>query len=530
MGSHKEVEQSKRVFFGNIAYHLTNPKEILLSLFSTKRGYMFIIGVFILPLLIPFISYGFVFNFFILLLFIIGIFMFLGYIYSDNQSLNLDSRHDKVSTSTFILSSIMLLPFITKRGYLLIIGIFILPSLLPFISYSFIFKWLLLHLFIIAILKVFQYIYSDNRYLIWESKQSPVIELVKILLLLPFTLLNWVGIFTLLVISYFSIILSILFVFYIMALIAIDIYNNKNHLKRELTNISLYVRNKKCDICAQSLRKINYFKVPIGGGNNGAGYVCKSCEMSYSPFLQASFHTLGEVKEHLAYRTSNLSQDFSPEHEFRTINWINNYVDTYSISSRLDPTFLFDFKNHTMVIDGWNYSPYVNSKPDRIYLKDIVECELDIKIFESEVTNVTEEDYHEALRNQTIARIPKLKDTVGDYRLGGVSFSYNGELNDAIIKASEYDSVHAPSFKINEPDEYNQRGDISGFVDTSESPYIKKYHLFYIRLKINHEYFSTIDVRLNAQPLYFNEPEAHYDSYKSIGEEICKYINDYTFT
>lgn len=530
MGSHKELEQSKRFFFGNVASKLTNPKEILLSLFSTKRGYMFIIGIFILPVLIPFISYGFVFQFFVLLLFIIGMFMFFNYIYSDNQSLDWDSRHENASILMFFLSGIMLLPFITTQGYLFIIGIFMLPLLLSFISYSFIFKWLLLHLVIIGVLKAFQYIYSDNKYLVWESRQSPVIELVKILLVLPFTPLNWIGIFTLLVISYFSILLSFLFVFYIVALIAIDVYKNKDHLKKELTRVGSYVRNRKCDICAQSLRQTNYVNVMVEERKSRTGHVCADCEMSYSPFLQTSLHTLREVKEHMAYRTSNLAQVFSAEHEFRTMNWKNNYIDTYSISSRLDPTFLFDPQNHTMVIDSWHHNPKVNSNPDRISLKDIMECKLDISISEAEVTHVTEEDYHEALRNQTIARIPKLKETVGDYRLGGVDLSYNAALNDAIIQASEYDPVYARDSCDNDSDAHKYRGIISGFVDTNESPYIKKYYLFYIRLKVNHEYFSTIDVRLNTHRLYFNESKAYYDAYKSIGQEICQYIEDYRFT
>lgn len=530
MGSHIKVGRLKRFFFGNIASKLTNPEKIFSALFSTRRGYMFIIGIFILPLLVPFISYGFVFQFFMLLLFIIVMFKLFNYIYSSNRYLNLYGRHDTVSAFFDLLSIGMLLLFSTKRGFLLVIGFFILPSLLPFISYGFIFKCMILYLLIAAVMKCIHYIYWDNKYLKWNQKQSPVIELVKLLLVFPFTPLNWLGILTLFIIYYFSVLLFILFVFYIMALIAIDIYENKNLLKRKLTRVSFYMSNKKCDICAQSLRQMNYYKVTVEEQNNRTGYICEKCNMSYSPFLQSSFHTLREVKEHIAYRTRNLSQVFSPEHKFRTMNWKNNYIDTSFISFTSDPVFLFDPKNHTMMIDGWNDSPNVNSEPDRISLNDVIECELDIRITESKVTDITEEDYHEALRNQTIARIPKLKNTVGDYRLGGIDVSYNGALNDAIIKASEYDPVYAQSFSANDPDEYNRRGNIFGFVDMNESPYIKKYYIFYIRLKINNEYFSTIDVRLNAQPLYFNEPKEHYDSYKSIGQEICKYINNYTFT
>lgn len=380
------------------------------------------------------------------------------------------------------------LGFHSRVGILSLLIIIFLPALIPVLTYGILFKYLGLYWLTIGLFSMFYAIYSYVTDDIWSGLVLKVKGILKTLLKLVLSPLSWLGFITLIIIGAISLKMFMLMVLYLIALVIYNIYDNRFTIKNTKERAKYLFHATHCDICDEAINKTDYYERPftyekrIDKDSSQKGIVCKSCQNKHSRFLQYSLDTIKDIEEHLAYMRDNLNQSFKTEERIFTPTWEGEYLLEDYGRGGYDPEILIDTKQHTFKI---------HPASDILNLKDVSDCRFIVKPFvQKNVTYITVADLQNARTSDS-------------------------DVVNAITRANKI--THYKDGSKVENEKYGKIPRYLGFN--------KQYHNFYIDIKINHPYFSTINIKLNSNPVYTNDPKHIYDAYIEQGKEICEKLS-----
>src|SRR5690625_3490188 len=242
-----------------------------------------------------------------------------------SQKRSLSKRIKSLPLSLYFLFkfpiTVVLYLFATVKGYLFLLVLFLLPLVIPKLTYGFIFKYLGWFLLYVATLSLYQLIYwhikGDDTYSLFLRLK----EFIRPMLKLLFSPLTWVGLIVLGVTAFKLPLLFFLFIIYLIVRVVDDIFNNKFKFKYWGASLNIALDGTPCDVCYEPMRLKGYSRFSKKNQPGKYDYVCANCKQLYSPFLNTTLLSLEEVKEHLLYREENLAQPFHPNKVIRTYPW-----------------------------------------------------------------------------------------------------------------------------------------------------------------------------------------------------------------